>query len=71
MGSSLRLRNGIIALTLTAIASLAWPQGMATVEAGKSPNTLTCSPAPCVLPNVQVDTLTYGSEPRALVLKSQ
>ena len=68
MGSSLRLRNGIIALTLTAIASLAWPQGMATVEAGKSPNTLTCSPAPCVLPNVQVDTLTYGSEPRALVL---
>ena len=68
MGSSLRLRNVIITLTLMAIASFAWPQGMATVEVGKSPNSLTCSPAPCVLPNVQVDNLMYGSEPRALVV---
>jgi hypothetical protein len=62
------LRNLLVLVTLTMIANLAMAQGTGQMGTGNSSNTLTCSPAPCVLPNVQVDNLQWGSEPRALVM---
>jgi hypothetical protein len=62
------LENLLLVLVLTMVTSLAMAQGTAAVQASKSPNALTCSPAPCVLPNVLVDNLQWGSEPRALVV---
>lgn len=53
---------------LVMVVSLAMAQATKARQAGKSPNALTCSPAPCVLPNVLMDTLQWGSEPRALVM---
>src|SRR5438105_14904148 len=46
---------------------LAHGQMTAANNAGGSPNVLTCSPAPCVLPVVQVSNLTYGAIPASLV----
>ena len=61
------LRDPLVAVILTMVASLAIAQGSGALRAGTSPNALTCSPAPCVLPNVQMDNLTYGAVPLALV----
>lgn len=67
MGASCKLKNGFFVLIVLTCCSLAHGQLTAATNAGKPPNTLTCSPAPCALPNVQVDDLTYGGEPGALV----
>src|SRR5437016_8601057 len=68
MGAACKLKNAVLVLMVLTCGSVANSQIPASTNAGKSPNTLTCSPAPCVLPNVQVANLTYGALPRALVI---
>ena len=64
------LKTLLFVVMLTMMASVASAQATSPIQVDKSPNTLTCSPAPCVLPNVPVDP-AGASQPRAMVVNPQ
>src|SRR5690242_17844263 len=67
MGAWRGLKSTFLGISLILLGSLASGQTGASIDPSTPPTTLTCSPAPCVLPNVQVDKLTYGALAFALV----